>query len=60
MKKFLSTVLLPVAVLAMIYKLRYKILNMVLSNETMRRMSVKAAMGIPGVRSLLLRRSFRS
>lgn len=60
LKKFISNVALPVVAVAMIFKWRYKLLNMILGNDSIRRVSVKAAMGIPGVRSLVIGRAFRS
>lgn len=60
MKKFISNVVLPIATATMIYKWRYKLLNMILGNDSIRRMSVRAAMGIPGVRSRLISKAFRN
>ncbi|WP_313430952.1 hypothetical protein [Siminovitchia terrae] len=60
MKKFITTVVLPIAAMTMIYKWRYRLLNIILDNDSIRRMSVRAAMGTPGVRSRLLGRAFRS
>ncbi len=60
MKKFISTVVLLFAAMIMLYKWRYKLLNMILGNDSIRRMSVRAAMGIPGVRSRLISKAFRS
>lgn len=59
MRKLISAVVLPVAAI-MLYKWRYKLLNLVLGNDSIRRMSVRAAMGMPGIRSRLLSRAFRS
>lgn len=60
MKKFISAVVLPIIALTMLYKWRYKLLNLVLGNNSIRRISVRAAMGMPGVRSRLISRAFRS
>jgi len=60
MRKFLSNILLPIAAISMLFKWRYRILNFILNNDSIRRMSVAAAMNIPGVRSRIISRVFRN
>ncbi|MFD1705405.1 hypothetical protein ACFSCZ_01400 [Siminovitchia sediminis] len=60
MGKFISNIILPMAAIALLYRWRYKILNLVLSNDSIRKLSVDAVMRVPGVRSGLFSKAFRS
>lgn len=59
MKKFLTKVLLPAAAISLAYKWRYKLLNAILGNESIRKMSVRMAMNIPGVKERFIQSAFR-
>lgn len=59
MKNLCFKWLLPAALLGIAYKKRYRILNFLLGNEWLRKMSVNTAMNIPGVRERLISSTFR-
>lgn len=60
MRKLVSAVFLPAILLLVIFRWRYRILNVLLGNEAIRRMSVNAAMNIPSVRTRLMSKVLRS
>ncbi|HEY4553971.1 MAG TPA: hypothetical protein VIG80_12300 [Bacillaceae bacterium] len=59
MRKLCLKWLLPAAILTYAFKKRYKLLNILLGNDQLRKWSIKAAMGIPGVRSQFISNAFR-
>jgi len=51
--------IVPFVLLAGIIKYRYKILNIVLGSFWIRKLAVKAAMSIPGLRAKFMESTFR-
>ncbi|MFS0644011.1 hypothetical protein [Siminovitchia sp. 179-K 8D1 HS] len=58
MKKLMTNILLAAAI-SLAFKWRYKLLNAILGNDSIRKMSVRAAMNIPGVKERLIQGAFR-
>lgn len=59
MRKFCYQWLLPVVVTGVAYRYRYRLLNKLLENGWIRKMSVNAAMNIPGMRNRFMNSAFR-
>lgn len=59
MIRLMIKMLSALAVLGTAYRFRYKLLNAILGNNFLRKVSVNAMMNIPGVRSKLMGTAFR-
>jgi hypothetical protein len=59
MKKMMTKIVLPAIALSLIYKWRFRLLNIILANESIRKMSVRMAMNIPGMKDRFIQSAFR-
>ncbi|MBS4217149.1 hypothetical protein KHA96_02340 [Bacillus sp. FJAT-49711] len=59
MMRSIVKMLSALAVLGTAYRFRYKLLNVLLGNGLLRKVSVNTMMNIPGVRSKLMSTAFR-
>ncbi len=60
MNKLFLKMLLPIVLITLIYKWRYRLLNIILGIQSIRKWSVRLAMMFPSVRSRMISNVFRS
>jgi len=60
MTSALSKVLGVLAVVMVVYRFRYKLMNMLLGNLLIRQLAVRISMGIPFIRRAFIQSAFRT